>query len=271
MGSEPLYALVDLAGTKRLLLLDQAGEKATFYDRLYFDTDGDGDLTDAPPLKGLPGPDRPGAKMANFPPLELTLDGDGPGRPYCFTVRAYQRTLPLLSRIVRRRATGSANPAGKPAAAAAKPQTSVYLAPHCYLAGRFDWAGKTYRVMVGDTNGDGIFGNAPQENGPTRMRPDACFLTANKTFSYQDMVGLDGPLCLGGKMINLKVHPEKGSLTLAPLAGPTGTLRLPMATEKLQLSCEGRQEDDHPDRTPKGDGSTGRHLPARGLSGAAQR
>jgi hypothetical protein len=76
----PFRGVVNLGGHQFGFALDATGPKAAGYDKLYFDTNGNGDLTDDRPEKAIE-VTQPGPKMwqAQFPAVTVTLDtGDEP-------------------------------------------------------------------------------------------------------------------------------------------------------------------------------------------------
>ena len=81
----PFRGVVNLGGRQFAFALDATGPKAAGYDKLYFDLNGNGDLTDDRPERAIE-VTQPGPKMSQsqFPPVTVTLDTGGEPMEYAF-------------------------------------------------------------------------------------------------------------------------------------------------------------------------------------------
>ncbi len=224
----PVYSLLTLAGRKYLLVLDKKDEKSPFYDRLYLDADGNGDLTDDPPVDAPASPRRGPYLFADFPSIDLEIPLPGGKAPYAFTVRAYRRPLPST--------------AGKrPTRQQWLMRMNVYMTPDCAYAGRMELQGKTYRILMADTNGDGRFGSKEKVLiGFGRKRADLVYISGTGKINYQDGMEAQGLLGLGDRLFRLRFRRIEGKLLLDPLPEAAARLRLPMKVTRLVLAPAGR-------------------------------
>ena len=96
LAHDPIRGVVKLGSKKYGFVLDHKNEKSQQYDRLYFDLNGDGDLTGAKPIDAARPPLPRGRAApvgiytnAEFPRVDLSLDVDGKKLDYSFFFRAY--------------------------------------------------------------------------------------------------------------------------------------------------------------------------------------
>ena len=87
-AEHPLYGVAKLGSKRYGFVLDNKDEKSKGYDRLYFDLNGNGDLTDDKPIDALPSKDRTSSSatfdQSDFPRVDLTIDVDGKKLAYSF-------------------------------------------------------------------------------------------------------------------------------------------------------------------------------------------
>lgn len=222
---QPAYSKVKLGGKERLLVLDKANESDKFYSRLYFDANGNSDLTDDKFLDTTPTIDKNSAR-AGFGVLETTVDQGGKQCPVAFrTSCAYYGTLPKEFSDDDYRIQ--------------KPQLQLNTAG--YYAGAFQQDGKTWYVGLGDEGCDGTFNSklTPQNNsgGETlSFRGDSIALSTDQKMKNAKSFILGDQLLLGKQLYDVAVDIPGGKMTLTPVSGgDLGTLKLPQAVTKLQL------------------------------------
>ena len=84
VAKDPLIRMVKVGDKSRLIVADQKTAASGFYDRVYFDSNGNGDLTD----DGVCDADRVTTstdyKSASFPAIATTVVVDGKEYPYAF-------------------------------------------------------------------------------------------------------------------------------------------------------------------------------------------
>ncbi len=220
--ARPVYSFLTLAGKKHLLVLDTKAPRSAFYDRLYFDADGDGDLTDETPTDARTSP-RSRTPFSNFPPIDVEMEIPGGKAPYCFQVMAYK--------TVTFRRTGTK---GEPLQELRK--VILYARTACAYRGEFRLNGKTYRVLLADSNVDGIFGSPDEVPvGRGRKAQDLIYLAEGKPLSYRDGMTAQGTLGIGAGIFRISFDQARARLLFTPLSESPARLRLTMAVSKLVL------------------------------------
>ena len=82
LSARPLYALVKIGDTERLCVLDRQKEDSKLYDRIYFDSNGNSNLTDDLIIDGniQSGPENRYG-MLEFPAVDTKIEVDGKSLP----------------------------------------------------------------------------------------------------------------------------------------------------------------------------------------------
>ncbi len=226
----PVFSVLNLAGKKHILVLDKKSPKSSFYDRLYLDSDGDGDLAEEKAVEALPSPRRGSYRFANFPPIRIELSLPGGKAPYVFRVTAYMR--PLAS-IAGKKPAGSRRLMGM----------TFYMMPLCAYAGTFRFDGRTYRILLADTNADGRFGVGEEvSTGRGRKKRDLVYISKNANITYFDGMEAQGLLGIGKTLFRLRFRQARGRLFLDPLQGAAARARLPMKVTRLVLVPAGESQ-----------------------------
>ena len=108
VSDRPFRGVAHLASKPYAFVLDKKEESSAGYDRLYFDLNGDGDLTDEKPIDAFePPPKKPAAEKADakkpphrrgssaswsyFPRVDILLDVDGKKLDYSFFFSVYRQ------------------------------------------------------------------------------------------------------------------------------------------------------------------------------------
>lgn len=205
--AHPLYAQLELGGKSHLFVLDAVKPKAALYDRLYFDANGNGDLTDDKPADTV-SLGRGTSTRAEFPPQETVLE---PGaRRYVFSVSLYaypdedRETSPAFPKLM----------------------ISGYLRALCAYSGSFKLDGKTYHVLLGDARVNGVFSDTLSVSSTTRadervsLDGDVLYLTETNHPSHYDGMTLADHVFVGGILYRAEVNPEHTSMRLTPVEEP---------------------------------------------------
>lgn len=205
-----------LRGNKVRAVLDQTNKAAGFYNVLYIDTDGDGDLSDETP-KTVDLQKRGRYLKVRFEDVELSLPTDQGGAPYAMSldVRCYKpkdfESAPDAEAIVKQR------------------MVRCYMESACRYQGAIEHLGKTYRIILGDTDGDGDFG--PGVSASLRRQSDgksyywrggAVWMAEDHAPNYADRLPLGEVLCLAQTPFRVAFEPVGGKLTLTPVGGGLG-------------------------------------------------
>ncbi len=206
---------------------------AVAYNRLYFDRNRNGDLTDDPPVDGKPpaifGYPRNYAVMV-FPAVDVKLQAEGTTYDYAFFVQAMSYA--------------SAAPSSRGAAAEFR-YVQVSLDPAVYRHGTITLDGQSREVYLTDFNANGRFDDAWQaasvavagrplllsQGDMLMFGPPPVLLSLG--VSPYDVTTTEGrhPLsqlvCLDRRFYELKVTPSGDQLTLTATQRPMGSLRSP--------------------------------------------
>jgi len=230
-SDSPLFALIQLGDGKRLAAIDRKTPRSDFYDVLYFDANGNGDLTDDSAIRG-DGQAFSGGRyhMTEFPALETTVEAGAASLPYVFLPRVscfVQEGEKLTPKYMAERG-------------------DLYLGVQCAYRGRFELGGQPYFVIVNDRNGNGRF-NDPVSLMQVRVtgslqplypQGDEVYLGESQAFDYYDGMPLSSLLVLGGRVYEVAVDVPAGKMTLTPYEQPLASLRLGMEAERLTLCSE---------------------------------
>ena len=225
----PVYATARLGDREHLCILDFQRAGSTFYDRLYFDANANGDLTDDPVGDATEPARLPGRFLS--PPLDMTVVVDGKSLPYCLRVQA--TGLDILDAMEMGDEVDVE-------------LMELKLQSNCCYRGEFTTGGKSYRVLIGDGNVNGRFGDEVAFSPPAQPDPhlalvrtgDQLFVTAEAKFHEQDGAFLGNRLGLAGELYDLSVDPLGNVLALKPLATEAATVQLTLDPERLSLVTE---------------------------------
>ncbi len=219
----PLRGLAKLGSGSYCFALDLAKSQSTGYDRLYFDANGDGDLTDDKPIEAssVTTPS-PGIVQSQFPAVDVTLDVEGKKLNYSFVMNAICRrtgndayaTASLYSAVVRE---GSITQGTK--------QTKLLLVDH-NSNGRFD---DSITIKPGGTpaEGDLLLVNPNPKNN----------LSADATMG-RDRNFVSKTVCLGKDFYKMEVTPSGESVKLTPTKLDLGNVTNGSPGYRAVLFCE---------------------------------
>ena len=225
----PLYALLKLGDDQRLLMVDTLAGGSPFYDRLYFDRDGDGDLTDHPPLSPGPSGAFPLFKPAFF--LEdVSVKAQGKEQSYSFSVG--------LSCRGRRKI---------PSKASAKRILNLVVISNTWYESEVDFSGKRLRLLFGDGNGNGRFGDPPELPDLSSLKPESPFAPGGDRLLVDEGGKPDAALfqpfgsylVTEGRTFRLFPDPVRGVLEVTEVTEGLGEVALSMELERMTLCRTG--------------------------------
>lgn len=239
----PLRNVATLGSKQYGFVLDKKDEKSNDYDRLYFDLNGNGDLTDDKPIdkptvkqtETPPGvwswlfSPRPSRVESEFPRVDLAIDVDGKKFDYSFffEVRGWGR--------------------------GANQYVWASLKPAVYRQGMLTLGKKKWRIVVLDHNSNGRFNDAislPKDvrGSKNELTPDYGDMLL---IEPQNAAKTDGELrnnyyqqylakltIIEDKYYNVKVSPLGDELTWTPSSIPRGQITSPHAPCSVQLIGE---------------------------------
>jgi len=227
---KPLFALIRLGDGERLLILDRAPENdaemndilsgfvdklpdnAAFFNRLYFDANGNGNLTDDPVISARPVPASWGdGYTVTFESIEVSVPVKGVSLPNCFQ-------LTVSTRMKCAPSTGTD--------ALAKNLQSRFM-PACYYEGKGEISGKKYCIALMDGNCNGIFYDSSSG--------DLLFLADSPDYGSDGMRCLD-TVVVGKKTYKAAFDASSSQLVLSPPSQPLCKVKIPGDIHRLRLS-----------------------------------
>ena len=247
----PLYAVIELGDSRFLAVLDRKPANALFYNRLYFDRNGNGDLTDEEPLVTTEEQDASRSyHSCSFPSVDVRMETAGQVFP--------RRLAWYLSGSV------PPNPVDSDSRAEAMRLRTINLFTKsaCAYMGEFQLDGKAYRLALGDTTANGSFDekvalsdNRRDPNGRLYPGGDSFLITPNNYFSGRNILLLGDFLAAGERLFQVHLDVPAGRLRLEPkeagrveLPGPMQSLSLISAKDQGFMAVDtGRQVPVPPD------------------------
>ncbi|MBN2490843.1 MAG: hypothetical protein JXQ29_08345 [Planctomycetes bacterium] len=232
-SSIPAFAKLRLGDRDLLFVLDRSDPKQPFYDRLLFDRNGNGDLTDDPPLdadaaRGQRGGFNADRKVwfyhATFTSPRVEIPVDGNSQPYAFRVTAYYSS-----------GRGPAREDAPPSAQDVADGLQLNLMTHFAYTGTFTLNGRTYHVLLGDHDANGRIGERPAAERKRGVRNDLLYVAPTRTMTYYDGFVIGDYLGLEGGLYAVDLQPSANKLTLTPRTEGGGRIALGMEVDRLVL------------------------------------
>ena len=226
---KPLYSTLRLGDKPILLVLDTEKSGDKYYNRLWADSDGDGELQNEKPLalesvkKGNLVSTLFGRRVPGHTDLDLKITVDGKLAPYFIRLNIKKYTPSKYF-------TGAA--------------FSYQIA--CGYTGTFQVGGTHYTVTLCDRNGNGRFDDRvvipdiDKHEGfvPLHAKGDVVYLASGGKKDIFDGTTLGDLLLLKDTLYIQKVDLSRGKLILEPVKGGLSPLKLPMRPEHLSLASE---------------------------------
>ncbi len=230
-SKEPLYTVLELGGSRFLVVLDRSPADAPFYNRLHVDRNGNRDLTDEEPL--APSAVRHASESyhsSTFPSVDVLMESNGRLVPYRF---AWQ-----LSGSVPQ---GLADADSRSEAMRLR-SVNLFIKPACAYMGEFQLDGKAYRIALGDSGADGSFSekvSLPRHmhasSGQLYPSGDSFLITSRNYFAGMRGLLLGDFLAVGDRLLHLHLDLPAGSLRLEPREA--GRVDLPGPMQSLSMIC----------------------------------
>lgn len=215
-GKEPLFGLASLGEGKHLLVLDAAEGKA--YGRLFFDADGDGDLSAEQAIEGVEPRKVAGYRMFDFPAVDMKLRLGGKDVPYSFKARFY-------------------HPEALTKTTAGERMLHLYMDTNCSWTGQFELEGLgKFRIALGDAGGNGRFDDGCGPGVGPRQNPDFLYMAEGQEITPFDMIHAGRVLVVRGRTFALRIDIAAGRLVLDPVLEGLLPLRLAMSVERMSLT-----------------------------------
>ena len=230
-SKQPIYGFAQLGEKKRLLVLDRQKADDFFYNRLYFDSNGNGDLTDDTAIDGTFVVENDEFCRALFPAADTTVDLGGKSLRYSFRVAVHYFYF---------------GDDGRPDGLLTKEHIDQYLGfdlvTNCSYSGEFELNGRSYRLALADGNTNGHFNDEPsivhvEISSCRTVLPigDQFYLTSDEKISVYNEQPCGNLLVLDGNLFDVKISISEGKVTLTPVTENLATVRLAMAAENMTL------------------------------------
>jgi hypothetical protein len=254
ISSKPIYAQVKLGDEERLMILDRQKIEDEFYNRIYFDANGNKDLTDDPVIDGTlkPGPNQ-SYQRTRFHSVDIKIKVDRKFLPFSFIPEFF----------------GSLSTSDKSNIneAVVEKRISLYLRANCLYKGQFVIEGKTYFVYLCDNDCDGLFDEKFELRKFERSIPgrmpifalgDGIFLNRDEKIEADDQQVVGNWLLVKNKLFEVNISQAKEKMSLTPITKNLVPLKLAMQTEHISLYTEDEKhflmtcEPDKQINIPKG-------------------
>jgi hypothetical protein len=229
VSKAPLYALVKLAGQDRLMVFDQAKPEDSFYNRVYFDANGNRDLTDDSVISGSV--ERTGPLTeAEFSPIDLTITVDGKQLNYSMVPEATRFSPGAIIGFALRVLSADID------------RPMIRLRANCAYVGEFDLDGRHYRVTLLDENVNGRFDDhlkvlppSPDDTQVSSSGDSISIKVATDGAAIRTYQALGDLLVLDRTLFEVSLRVGEGKMTLSPYGGEIASARLPEGFETLTL------------------------------------
>jgi hypothetical protein len=235
IAKRPLRGVTILGSQQYAFVLDHKSNESTGYDRLYFDLNGNGDLTDDKPLDVTPNKKQTSSSTisdnSEFPRVMVSVDVAGRKIDYPLSLRRQYVRKPDYEYI------------------------RLFLTVEAYRRAEITLDGKRHAIAVLDWNSNGRFDDVlsvPQHppGSNDRLYPkcgDVLLIdpekTATENLSWARPLGehrqfLGALTVLEGKYYHVKVSPSGDEITWTPAAVPCGQVASPHAPCHVELIGE---------------------------------
>lgn len=227
-AEHPLRAVATFGGKQFGFVLDKQSKKSQGYDRLYFDLNGNGDLTDDVPIDSKTAENIQWGNFipAAFPRVDFKIHAEGTEWDYSFFLDSdttiHEKNLSI----------------------------GAWLVPAAYREGEIVLRGSKHKIVLLDGNASGRF-----DSSATFTSKGEDFITRSGTeilFDHEVLVGkhlgftylsehrqaLAKMNALGGKFYKIKVTPGGDELTCTPVAVPMGKITMPHTPCNVWLISE---------------------------------
>lgn len=227
----PIYALIPLGEGSRLLVVDQRSGDDAFYNRIYFDANGNGDLTDDPVI------------------IEDPEGGKDPAVPHPYTIKDV--SIPQKSGQARYSFRINVNYVSrrkgkKPSKAVVERSLKLQIAASCLYEGKLELGGTAYRLCLGDMNGNGRFDDSVKvpdfsalpAGTKISLEGDGFYLSSRFEVNTEGVLAFGNWLVLEDRLFRVRLNLGAGMLTLIPPGEEMSTTAIPMRTEYLGIYTE---------------------------------
>jgi hypothetical protein len=235
ISSKPVYARIKLGDKERLLILDRQRAEDGFYNRIFFDANGNKDLTDDPVIEGTlkPGPNQ-SYQRTRFPPVDTKIAVDGKSLPFSFVPELFGRM--------------STSDMKNMDEAVVERMINLYIRTNCLYRGKFEIDGESFFVFLGDANCNGSFDEKFALRGlgtplPGRMpilsTGDLFCISQDENIGAHDQQVCGNWLLIKNKLFAVKIDHAKERMILKPVTKGLVSMELSMHAEYISFYSEG--------------------------------
>ena len=236
VAPKPAYALLEFGDRKHLVVFDFAKAEDDFYRRLFFDANGNGDLTDDPIVNSKMESQsiRQEIYQTAFDPVDATITVGGKELPYRFSPRLHCFLVNQGKKVTEGDNWRSIN---------------FYFQTACAYRGSLNLDDTAYSIWLGDQNGNGSFADPFQimrfDRSGDAVYPqgDSFFLLGpEESLSYEGAQTLGKYLVVANKVFEVAVNIAEGKITLTPVTENLATLETPLDLASLEVYTEGGEK-----------------------------
>ena len=219
-SSTPIRGVTRFGGHEYGFAFDSVGSKATGFNRLYFDLDGNGDLTDDKPINALPGNSLGGGmSQSQFPRVDIKLEAKGQSIDYSF-----------LPSVLCQGAGGNN-------------YATVTFYAASMREGYITQGKKRTKLVLLDHNSNGLFDDA------VSVRPDGSVAEGDMLLinpspkkrasadAGNDRNFVGKTICIGKEFYRMEVSPSGDSLKLTPTTFSMGCVANSSPRYRANLFC----------------------------------
>lgn len=236
VSDKTLYTLVKIGDEERLFILDKQKEDAKFYNRIYFDSNGNSDLTDDAVLNGTIRFMGSNNQYCNveFPAVDTQIKINGKSLSFSFAPGIFGSMLEELTK------SGFDEKS-------VNRYIGVTVRLNCSYTGEFKIGNQQYSVILGDSDCNGRFNDRFsvykfKKPPPGRMqiygRGDGFLITTKDKNEVYDVLKLGDLLQVKDRLFNVSISTAEGKMTLTPVSGNLVSLQLPADIKRLSLYTE---------------------------------
>ena len=233
--SKPFYCLITLGDMKRLAVLDRQSATDAFLNRIYFDKNGNSDLTDDPPVDGSLNVNPDGEFChVQFPCVDISVDVNGKPLPYRFRPSLMTFSAKRFSEALQRPELGSDE---------IRDLVQLSVSIPCAYVGSFATDKQTYHVALGDRNGNTRFDDRiaqlrlhpSKDPEPVYYQGDALIVSPSEDFKDSDSFTLGNLLLLEDEIYEVSVDIAGGRMTLTPATAKLMPLKLAAECDSMSI------------------------------------
>ena len=224
--NKPMYAIFKFGDTEFLLLLDVNNTKDNIYSCLFFDSNGNRDLTDDLPINGIiPKNMLMQNKVSysiEFPPVEMSVKTEGVSIQYSIKPIVYWQEKSFFS---------------------PSDEKQISFSVSCAYSGSFKIGNSQYNIRLGDLNANGRFDDKAKfnvdPNHPAHYgispSADMVYLSDGRKLGQYDGQYLGDLLIIKDKLFDFKIDMAGGKIVLTEIKKGLSKLKISSATELLSL------------------------------------